>query len=462
MYEQYEQPCEITEFKVQNFKSLKDIKIELKGFNLLVGRNATGKTNIIEAFKLFRDTHRASDFSFFNPFFEWGGYQNVVWRGQEELPIILGYKLQIQDYEVYYEICVTGLGGKFEILRESITIPDIVNITVEGYKILIKHDPEFIEKIWSKKICDELEELATISPIFGDQVSIDKEQLILQEHEVLDRKTLKSYSWSGTYLDDFAILAIHVLTKAKRMPIIISPTVKIKRKIPARSELEGKMKTHVEPLITYAISSVPPPSPIQPMIILRQLNFKAITNPQPVKREIILSEDGSNLANVLHTIYTDRGGIPRRIQRVISSIFGNVEIKPKITEDGRVYIEVYENGYPLNPRVISDGFWKTLTILTAIELKPSIILIDELENSLHPEAIKYIVNELKNSKCIVIASTHSPAVVDIVDPEDLILVEKDEEGKTKVRRIKDAEKVKRWLAKHGITLSEGWLYGEIF
>ena len=62
----------------------------------------------------------------------------------------------------------------------------------------------------------------------------------------------------------------------------------------------------------------------------------------------------------------------------------------------------------------------------------------------------------------MIATTHSPAVVDIVDPEDLILFEKDNEGKTVVKRIKDAEKVKRWLAEHGITLSEGWLYGEIF
>ena len=78
----------ISEFRVQNFKSLKDVKIELRGFNLLVGRNATGKTSVIEAFKLLGDVNRAYDF-FFNPFFEWGGYQNVVWHGQEELPIVI-------------------------------------------------------------------------------------------------------------------------------------------------------------------------------------------------------------------------------------------------------------------------------------------------------------------------------------------------------------------------------------
>ncbi len=81
---------------------------------------------------------------------------------------------------------------------------------------------------------------------------------------------------------------------------------------------------------------------------------------------------------------------------------------------------------------------------------------------LHPEAIEYIVNELKNSNSIVIATTHSPAVVDIVDPEDLILFEKDRESKTVVKRVKNAGSVKRWLAEQRITLSEGWLYDEIF
>jgi len=63
---------------------------------------------------------------------------------------------------------------------------------------------------------------------------------------------------------------------------------------------------------------------------------------------------------------------------------------------------------------------------------------------------------------IVIATTHSPAVVDVAKPEDLIFVERDAEGNTITLRISDPEKVKAWLNKHGITLSEGWLYGEIF
>ncbi len=437
----------ISEFRVQNFKSLKDVKIELRGFNLLVGRNATGKTSVIEAFKLLRDVNRVYDFSFFNPFFEWGGYQNVVWRGQEELPIVIGYKAKVEDYDVSYEVCVTGFGGKFEILRESIDISGIVNVTIEGNKLTIKHDSKFIDNVWDK-VKD------AVFPPFIKLSKLDRDSVLFQEYEIQERKTLRG-RWSAIYSENFAIVAPYILTKSGGFPVIISPTVKEKTK--AYHEFGVRDEMQVKPLVIHALSTS-----VHPMIILRQLNFKAITTPQPVKKEIMLTEDGSNLANVLHTIYTERGEIPRRIQRVLRSIFGDVEVRPKITEDGRVFIQVYENGYPLHPRAVSDGFWKVLTILTAIELNPSIILIDELENSLHPEAVEYIVNELKNSKSVVIATTHSPAVVDIVNPEDLILFEKDNEGKTVVKRIKDAEKVKRWLAEHGITLSEGWLYGEIF
>jgi len=439
----------IHEFSVQNFKSLENFKIELNKFNLLVGRNATGKTNVIEAFKLFKDISWMHD-PFFNPFFKWGGYKNVVWRGKEELPIMFGYKAKVEDYNISYNVHLTGYGGKFEILRKSMSISGVLDVIMEGNSLTIKHHPKFIEEV--------LDNVKEVLMSFGKKIS--KDLLLFQEYEILEQKTLRdlsTFGWYVGYSGNFAIVTLHIPTKSG-VPIIISPTVE---KIRVRHEFDGfKEETHVEPIITYVMPSTS--KLIHPIIILRQLNFEEITTPQPVKREIMLAEDGSNLANVLHTIYTDRGKIPRRIERVLRLIFGDVNVRPKITEDGRVFIHVYENSYSLHPKNVSDGFWKVLTILTAIELNPVMILIDELENSLHPEAIEYIVNELKSSNSIVIATTHSPAIVDIVVPEDLILLEKDRDGKTARRRVKDASEVKKWLAEHGITLSEGWLYGEVF
>ena len=61
---------------------------------------------------------------------------------------------------------------------------------------------------------------------------------------------------------------------------------------------------------------------------------------------------------------------------------------------------------------------------------------------------------------MTIATTHSPAVVDIVDPSELVISEMTEDG-TLFRRIKNVEKVKHTLHELGITLSEGWLWGKL-
>ncbi|RLE37103.1 hypothetical protein DRJ17_07275 [Candidatus Woesearchaeota archaeon] len=45
----------IRELRVSNFRSFKDLEIELDNFNVLVGANASGKSNFVEIFKFLRD-----------------------------------------------------------------------------------------------------------------------------------------------------------------------------------------------------------------------------------------------------------------------------------------------------------------------------------------------------------------------------------------------------------------------
>lgn len=434
----------LTKFWVKNFKSLKDVEIKLRDFNLLIGPNASGKTNIIEAFKLLEKIiYHYTPYT--NPFLEWWGYQNVIWRGNEELPITIGFEMQVSEYKASYEITITGVGGRFEILHENISIPKVVKIERRGNMVIVKHNPKFIEEKWD-----------IISPIPIDyrirpKTLSEKDKLITQFAEInISTEPLFNSGWSASYHDKIVLVTPYLpYIKGQRL-MIISPIIKVFEKFRERHEM---VSIPLVVIIRYLR-----------LILLRQLNFKAIKTPQSVKRDLILSEDGSNLANVLHTIYMERGEIPPRIHVILNAIFGDdkeITIKPALTEDGRVYIKVFEGDFPLNPPMVPDGLWKVLTILTAIETKPLLIIIDELENSLHPRAIEYIVNELKNSKCTVIATTHSPVVIDMVDPEDLILVERNWEGATKVRRVIEPKKVKQWLTEHGITLSEKWLYGEL-
>ena len=141
-------------------------------------------------------------------------------------------------------------------------------------------------------------------------------------------------------------------------------------------------------------------------------------------------------------------------------VFPKIDIRPHITDDGRVMIKFLDDGFELLPPNTSDGFYKILTLLIAIYLKPPLLLIDEIENSLHPETLELVLDTIKASDIQAIITTHSPVVVDMTEPDNMVLVEK-EHGESRFKRIKDPDKIRDFLKEKGIKFSTGWLYGEI-
>lgn len=210
------------------------------------------------------------------------------------------------------------------------------------------------------------------------------------------------------------------------------------------------------PLFAHVVSELK--DAISDIIILRHPNMKAMKTPSIPKKEETLLEDGSNLHNVLYNWFMEKSKLPDRIETAISKIFPGTQIRLRLTPEGRVYMQVMENGLQLAPPCISDGFYKILAVLTAIELKPSLLAIDEIENSLFAEALQYLIDELKTSGTTVVATTHSPMTVDLVHLKDLLIAEKTIEGTT-LKRIKKVEKLRQKLAELKITQSESWLGG---
>lgn len=141
----------------------------------------------------------------------------------------------------------------------------------------------------------------------------------------------------------------------------------------------------------------------------------------------------------------------------------NIFLRPIITEDGNIrlhFIERSENNKELNllPVSVPDGFIKMLTILTAVYLlKLSTIIIDEIENSLHLKYIERLVDIMRYSDSQFIATTHSPLIIDFMDPSEIIILDK-ERGETKVNKVQEPEKLKEKLTENGILLSEWLLY----
>src|SRR5215204_2951302 len=75
----------ITRFRVQNYKALRDVTVELTPVHVLIGPNDSGKTSVLEALAALS---RSADCSLGEAFVgNWEGRQ-LVWHGEVDVPII--------------------------------------------------------------------------------------------------------------------------------------------------------------------------------------------------------------------------------------------------------------------------------------------------------------------------------------------------------------------------------------
>jgi predicted ATPase len=428
---------------IKNFKSLRDCEIDIEKLNVVVGANASGKSNLIEAFRLLKKIYADND-PF--PFLEWWGYNNVVWQRKEELPIIIGLLFDIEGYDIYFETNFTGTGGKFQILREVLDIRGYLKLEKKGEWMSAKHEMKFIDDVIEKPQEYNL--------------SSEGKMIINKEKENLIKEARIGFGFNGRLLDvihDIEELGIvNEFSDSAKLSYQIFEVLNLKILSPV---VLSKINNGSENVYNVASENIL--FALNKLMILYPLNIRSMKNSQTLRRDEIPKEDGSNIASVYHTIYLKEGKIPEEIYNPLSMVFPKIDVRPHITDDGRVMIKFFEDGLELLPPNTSDGFYKILTVLIAIYLKPPLLIIDEIENSLHPSTLELILDTIKIGDTQTIITTHSPVVVDMTELSNIILVEK-EQGESKFKRIKDPEKIREFLIEKGITFSEGWIYGDLF
>ncbi len=90
---------------------------------------------------------------------------------------------------------------------------------------------------------------------------------------------------------------------------------------------------------------------------------------------------------------------------------------------------------------------------------PPLICIDEPEVGLHPDWIKIVAELLQSAaeRTQVVVATHSPQLVSRLDPDQIMVLEK-QNGCTEVTRLSNKD-LDAWLKE--FTLGELWVAGHI-
>ena len=179
-----------------------------------------------------------------------------------------------------------------------------------------------------------------------------------------------------------------------------------------------------------------------------------------------LLADGSNLALVLGRLRLDPA-LRRSIVEKLRDVYASVDDIDTRTEGGTIQVFLQDGGFPLPARRISDGTMRFLCLLVVLcdPSPPPVVLIEEPELGLHPDAIGAVADLLRDAseRTQIIVTTHSEALVDRFGdtPEAILVVDKAEPadgGSTRVRRL-DREDLKEWLDK--FSLGRLWRMGEL-
>jgi predicted ATPase len=182
--------------------------------------------------------------------------------------------------------------------------------------------------------------------------------------------------------------------------------------------------------------------------------------PQPYLNRI-----GSNINNVAHFLYReDEKTFKKILNEIQKKIRGIIEIKPEIMGDKRVVLSFLEEGFkePFYWTRMSDGTLKLFAyyLLLHEQTPRQLVFIEEPENGLYHQYLTDLAKELlkdvgTNFKKQLFITTHSPFFVNALKPEDVWVLEKGDDGFSKVKRASEYEFVKEMIAEE-IPLGDLW------
>jgi len=394
----------IQSIKLENFLSFgpDSGEIELKSLNVLIGPNASGKSNLIEAIGFLR----ASPVDLSLPIRDGGGVVEWLWKGSPKTPTAE------VNATVYYpegimplrhKISFTMVGQRFELIDEAVE-----NERRESYRL---EDVRFYYRYYSGHPV-----ISVYTDRGGETVSksrlerkLHREDLALDQSVLSQRKDPDQYP-EITYLgNQYSRIRLYREWNLGRYTL---------PRLPQKADLPDDF----------------------------------------------LLEDISNLGLVLNNLEHQSGVRNLLLQKLKQFHESFTDISTKI-HGGTVQIFLHEEGLyqPVPATRLSDGTLRYLSLLAILchPSPPPLVCIEEPELGLHPDILPTVAELLIDAshRMQLIVTTQSDILVDALTetPEAILVCEK-HDGSTTMKRLKK-EDLSAWLEKYA--LGELWRMGEI-
>lgn len=185
-----------------------------------------------------------------------------------------------------------------------------------------------------------------------------------------------------------------------------------------------------------------------------------------IPRQMRLDEKATNLVSVLYQLANKReySTQNRQLQEALGAVFeGYQRLDVPLTEGSSAVLEFQEQqlNKPIPAHLMSDGQLRFIGLAVTLlqPNPPSLIALDEPEIGLHPKMMEVLVElmRLAAQKTQIIVTTHSPVLLSKLEPENILITSR-EAGDTQIRRL-NLEKLEKWLDRY--TLGQLWQSGRL-
>jgi predicted ATPase len=398
----------IKKIKIKNFKSFKDLEVELNDFNIVIGANASGKSNFIHIFEFLRDI---VNFGLDNAISMQGDieYLRNITVGNNE-----NFSIEITaDFEEKSHFLA-------KILEDNV-------LGIRALEIFYKFTIEFIKSKSKFKI-------------ISDELSIKFELLKIDAQKQAEKKM-----GTGT-------VCLKVKNREIESKLDISPDLKIdKNDIIPFLDVINKL-----PEKTLIIETPLSKIPFEVAGIFQNAAVYDF-DPKLAKRAISiagkneLEGDGSNLAIALKNIMKDKDS-RKQFSNIISDVLSFVEsidVQKFADKSLLVYLkEIYSKDKLLPASFLSDGTLNIAALIIALYFsKKPLVIIEEPERNIHPHLVSKIVEMMRevSKKKQIIVTTHNSEFLKHARLEDILFIARDKEGFSQVSKPAENEQVKIFL-----------------
>ena len=385
--------------KIQGYKSLVDLEVSFEHLAVLVGPNASGKSNFLDALHLLSRvaTSRTLKEAFDPPY--------------------RGHALESFTF---------GQEGIKSLLEQ-----ETVSFSIE---IDVQLSPKIIEGV-----NEQVQEMRRTPPSGGESASRRSPPTVRAKNlryriEIETHPKLGILRVADEYL---AALNAKGELDQKRKPFL----EQIDNRLHLRMEGQAR-PAHYERGLNYSILSMAHYPPHHPHLIAMRQELASwftfyfeprerMRLPNPVKEVHHIGLMGEDLAAFLNTLQGLNAqqfeSIEKSLHTMIPSVTG---IEVGINNLGEVELNLHEGEKRVSAQILSEGTLRILGLLALVgaEEPPALIGFEEPENGVHPRRIQRIAQFLETRMLLediqFIVTTHSSLLPDLIPPESLYVCRK--------------------------------------